>query len=325
MRPRLRPLRIGVLFAAVLLAAALFFPTPYSLILPGRAVDLGNVVRIRHARPPDHHLYLTDVRFAPRVPAIALLAALGPGVSVVWTKDYLPAGMTAVEYDGVEREAMSESQAVAAFVAERAAGLPLGLPRSYLMAVFFPPRSRADGPLHRLDFLLSIDGHPIASAADIHAALAGVKPGAKVLVRVARQGGITQVRVPTTALHGRALLGAYLTTIVPRPHLPVAISYRLPGVSGSSGGLMFALEIYARLHGLPAAARGRRIAGTGTIGYDGSVGPIEGVRQKVIAAREAGSAVFLVPAQNYAAVARTPGIRVIPVSSFRQALQALST
>ena len=46
--------------------------------------------------------------------------------------------------------------------------------------------------------------------------------------------------------------------------------------------------------------RGRFIAGTGTLALDGTVGPIGGMRDKVVAAGEAGAEVFLVPAENMA-------------------------
>ena len=85
---------------------------------------------------------------------------------------------------------------------------------------------------------------------------------------------------------------------------------------------MFALEIYRTLR--PGRQAGsERIAGTGTIAYDGSVGPIEGAAQKVVAARNAGAKLFLVPDENYNEVAGTPGIRIIPVKDFAQALKAI--
>jgi PDZ domain-containing protein len=139
---------------------------------------------------------------------------------------------------------------------------------------------------------------------------------------IVRRGNERTVAVPTIPYGSRTALGAYLTTIYQRPHIPVAVSFHLPDVSGSSGGLMFALDIYRRLrpHALHAT---QPVAGTGTIAYDGSVGPIEGAAQKVIAARRAGAKIFLVPRDNYKEVAHTRGIRVVPVSTFRQALRAL--
>ncbi|HKU67017.1 MAG TPA: PDZ domain-containing protein [Candidatus Baltobacteraceae bacterium] len=308
--------------AAVLAAVASFVPTPYSLMLPGRAVDLRQVVSVAGRTAPSTPFFLTDVRFASRVTPLQMLAGILPGAALFRTHAIVPGSMTAVEYEGVEREAMSESQSIAAVVAERAAGLKVPYPRSRVLVVYFSPSSHASKALRPLDMLVALNGHPIASNGDVIHALANVRPGATVRMAVMRRGGELTVAVPTMKYGDRTALGAYLTTIYQRPHIPVAVAFHLPDVSGSSGGLMFALDIYRRLR--PQALRETQpVAGTGTIAYDGSVGPIEGAWQKVIAARRAGAKIFLVPQENYKEVAGTPGIRVIPVSNFKQALHAL--
>ena len=315
--------RVGIYVAAAVFAAATtLLQTPYSLMLPGRAVDLRQVVAVSGYPAPQGAFFLTDVRFAPRVTVAQLLAAFIPGVQVVRTKDVLPQGMTAVEYEGVEREAMSESQSIAAFVAERAAGLRAPVPQSRVLTVYFAPFSRAKRVLHPLDMLVSLNGHPIASNADVSHALSGVKAGSFVRMAIMRGGLEHQLNVPTIQYGTRAALGAYLTTIYQRPHIPVAVTFHLPMVSGSSGGLMFALQIYRTLRHVPLASQ-VSVAGTGTIAYDGSVGPIEGAAQKVIAARNAGATVFFVPTENYKEIAGTRGIRVVPVATFRQAMAVL--
>lgn len=308
--------------AAILAAVASFVHTPYSLMLPGRAVDLRPVVRVQGGYTPASPFFLTDVRFASHVTPLQLLAGILPGGRILPTQRIVPGSMTAVEYEGVEREAMSESQSIAAVVAERAAGLRVPYPRSRVLVVYFSPSSRAAKVLRPLDMLVSIDGHPIGVNADVVHALASVPPGSTVRIAVMRRGGELALNVPTIRYGKRTALGAYLTTIYQRPRIPVAVSFHLPDVSGSSGGLMFALEIYRRLR--PSAiGTTAAVAGTGTIAYDGSVGPIEGAAQKVIAARRAGAKIFLVPQENYAQIKGTPGIRIVPVSSFKQALKAL--
>lgn len=323
MRIRLARSRAGLYIAAVILAAAAtFVPTPYSLMLPGQAIDLRGVVSVAGHTPPPPPLYLTDVRFAPRATVTELLTAILPGARVVRTKDVVPQGVTAVEYDGVEREAMSESQSIAAFVAERAAGLRVPVPRSRVLAVYFAANAPAKNVLRSLDMLIALNGHPIASTADVRQALEHVKAGSPVRISVMRHGSELRLTVPTMQYKTRTALGVYLTTIYQRPQIPVAVAFHLPGVAGSSGGLMFALEIYRTLRpGRQAASE--RIAGTGTIAYDGSVGPIEGAAQKVVAARNAGAKLFLVPDENYTEVAATPGIRIVPVKDFAQALKAI--
>lgn len=315
--------RLWLYVAAALLAAvAAFARTPYSLMLPGKAVDLRGVVSVAGRPTPATPFFLTDVRFASHVTPLQMLAAMLPGASIFRTRELVPGNMTAVEYEGVEREAMSESQSIAAVVAERAAGLRVPYPRSRVLVVYFSANSRASSVLRPLDMLVALNGHPIASNIDVIHALANVRPGTSVRMAINRRGNDLTVQVPTIRYGTRTALGAYLTTIYQRPQIPVAVDYHLPDVSGSSGGLMFALDIYRRLRPL-ALHETAPVAGTGTIAYDGSVGPIEGAPQKVIAARRAGARIFLVPQENYREVSGTPGIRVIPVSTFHEALRAL--
>jgi PDZ domain-containing protein len=107
--------------------------------------------------------------------------------------------------------------------------------------------------------------------------------------------------------------------------LPISVKIDAGNVGGPSAGLAFALDVMEELG--RDVDRGRRIAATGEIGFDGSVRPIGGVRQKTIGVRKAGIHVFLVPAGDNAAEARryADGVRIVPVSNFQQALQALAT
>ncbi len=324
MRVKLTRNRLAIYAAlAVLALVCAFAPTPYSLILPGRALDLGDVVSLA-GLTPQAHLYLTDVRFATRVTPLELLSAFTPGVRVVRTDDVLPRDFTPAQYDGIERDAMSESQTIAAAVAERAAGYRVPAPRSRVMILSFSARSDAARMLRPLDIIVSINGKAVATGARLAELMRGVKAGTVVTVGIARRGARSTVPVKTGVYRGRTVLGTYLTTIVDAPRLPVAVHYNLPHVAGSSGGLMFAIEIYRSLKRDPLPAM-LRIAGTGTIAYDGSVGPIEGAAQKIAAAREANATLFLVPAENYAEVKDTPGIHVVPVTSFSQALRAVAS
>lgn len=67
---------------------------------------------------------------------------------------------------------------------------------------------------------------------------------------------------------------------------------------GSSGGFMMALSIYDYL--IPYdLTKGRKIAGTGTINLDGTVGEIGGVKQKIITANKNKVDIFFIPEANY--------------------------
>jgi Lon-like protease len=72
--------------------------------------------------------------------------------------------------------------------------------------------------------------------------------------------------------------------------------------------------------------RGRTIAGTGTIDLDGNVGPIGGITDKVVGARDASADIMLVPRDDFDELRGidTGDLTLIPVSTFDQAVEALS-
>ena len=69
-------------------------------------------------------------------------------------------------------------------------------------------------------------------------------------------------------------------------------------VGGPSGGLLQTLSIYDRLTGKDLT-KGRKIAGTGTIAYNGRVGAIGGIKEKVPTAIDNHIDVFFCPSVNY--------------------------
>ena len=70
---------------------------------------------------------------------------------------------------------------------------------------------------------------------------------------------------------------------------------------------------------------GNIVAGTGTISRDGRVGPIGGVRQKVVAAQNAGALHVLVPEPNYedALSVKRDDVEIHAVSSITDAVDIL--
>lgn len=72
---------------------------------------------------------------------------------------------------------------------------------------------------------------------------------------------------------------------------------------------------------------GQDIAGTGTISFDGQVGAIGGIRQKMAGAAQAGSDYFLAPTSNCAeVVGHVPeGMTVAAVSTLHEAVTAVET
>jgi PDZ domain-containing protein len=293
-------------------------PTPFYILAPGKAVDLSTRITVEGRPAARRRFYLTDVSVG-RASVLLLAARLWPGVRLVRRETLLPAGESARSYDRSMLDAMTESQNDAAVVAERAAGFAVPEPQRRIDVVAFTATSHARPALAAGDRILRAGNVSIRSLGDLARALARVPPGASVRVVYLRGGAVGVANVVTSAAAGRTRLGVVVRSRSLAVALPLDVRYDLGEISGSSGGLMFALEIYALLR---PSATATAVAGTGTIDADGRVGPIEGLAQKLIAAQRAGVTTFLVPKANLND-AKLPGMRVIGVATFREALAAI--
>lgn len=106
---------------------------------------------------------------------------------------------------------------------------------------------------------------------------------------------------------------------------PEDIKIALHNVGGPSAGLAFALALVAKLRA-PELVGGRKIAVTGEISENGSVGRIGGIDQKMIGAKAAGAQIFILPKETCQDITRTPkGLKLIAVTSLGQAVHALAS
>ena len=132
--------------------------------------------------------------------------------------------------------------------------------------------------------------------------------------------------MPVTVRAGRngsvAFLGI-LTQTLSTWQFPIGVRFNIPDVSGPSAGLAFTLALIADLNHRDLTG-GHRVAVTGTIAPDGSVGQVGGVTQKAIAAKRAGAVAILVPAGEASdARAHAHGLRIITVRTVDDALRSL--
>ena len=106
---------------------------------------------------------------------------------------------------------------------------------------------------------------------------------------------------------------------------PDDLSIDVERVGGPSGGMIFTLAVIELLT-KENLLNGRSVAGTGTISEDGTIGPIGGIGEKLIAAKRAGIDLFLAPKENCAELSSIPeGITVAAVGTIDEAVAALSS
>ena len=180
----------------------------------------------------------------------------------------------------------------------------------------------ADGRLFPGDQILRIAGERVDSRREASRLIDAVPADEPIEFRVQAEGDVNDVRVTRGPCAGvdEPVIGILLVD-----SFPFGITIESGDVGGPSAGLMWAVGLYDLL--TPGdLTRGRTIAGTGAIDLDGKVGPIGGILDKVVAARDANAKVMLVPRDNFDELrdVDTGDLTLIPVSTFDEAVKALS-
>lgn len=312
----------------VIAAAAVIVPLPVVAVEPGGAVPVPPRVHLgMPAHPVNGQLLLTAVRLSER-PAVGAVAGwIDPDVDVEPRPAVIPPGVPEQEYLQFQVELFKESSQVAAAVGLRRAGFPVRVSGGGARVAGVIAGSPADGRLREGDVITAIDGRPVRTATDVIEVTARTVADHVVAVTIRRGNDERTVMVPVRKVNelGRPGLGVALDSLDPQIVLPFPVRIDQGDVAGPSAGLMLALTVF-ELAEPRDLAQGRTVAGTGTIDLGGNVGPVGGVRQKVMAARAARATTFFVPADEAAEAQEAAGdaLAVIPVRTFDEAVEALS-
>lgn len=148
------------------------------------------------------------------------------------------------------------------------------------------------------DQILSIDGNTYDNIDKYKEYMQTLNENDYVTVKVLRNNKEKEIKSKLYKYKDRLILGIGLQLINKYETDPkVSIKFK-NSESGPSGGLITTLEIYNQLT-KKDLTKGLKIAGTGTIEADGTIGEIGGVEQKLLGASQDNTDVFLVPEGNY--------------------------
>jgi PDZ domain-containing protein len=323
-RPRwLVPAVVALSVFVVAALAGLFVRLPYDSIAPGSARRVDDLISVKdHAvYPPAGRLLFTTVSVREGINAWEALAGwLDSSVDVVSEKA-VRGSVPADQYHQENVAAMADSKTAAEAVALRHVGFTdLG---GGAEIVSVKPGLPASAVLKVKDVVVSIDGKPVAGPADLIPVVRTHRPGDSVHLGVVR-GDAAATDVPVTLADdkGQPLIGVLLST---KLKLPFQIGIDSGTVEGPSAGLAYSLALLDTL--TPGELTGgAKVAATGELASDGTVGAIGGVAQKVVAVRHAGAAVFLVPRENYREAKAHAGskLKVVAIDDYDDALRALA-
>jgi PDZ domain-containing protein len=329
---RVTPARVlGLGLCLLVLVGALWvIPSGQYIFLPDPAKPVAPLVQVAGGHDPTDGggIYFVDVVYRKATLLERLLGGLHEGADLYEPSSVVQPGLNEDEQQKVDLMEMRLSQRVAAAVALRSLGRKVSAKPSGALVTDVQEGFPASGKLVPTDIIVAVDGKPVRSPADVQRLMHAKRVGDEVQLTVRRGRDRKTFTLHTAAAseqeRDRAVVGVLLEQ-ARDIRLPIRVSIDAGRVGGPSAGLAFALDVLEELG--KNIDKGNRIAATGKIFLNGSVGPIGGIKQKTIGARKAGVDAFLVPAGDNAREARkyAHGLRIIPVKNFQQALRALAT
>jgi len=238
-----------------------------------------------------------------------------------------PDGETAAEAvrEGAAEMNSSQINATAAALSYLGYQIP-----SKLVVVGVSKQSNAHKVILLKDQILSIDKIKLNNTTDVLRYLEDKKADEVVSVEINRSG--VGIMIKEIALSPRPDGSAFIgINIQEQFDFPFDVQIKLAETGGPSGGLIFALGIVEKLTQADLI-RSRNIAGTGTITTDGLVGPIGGIAEKIIGAKNDGVDLFFTPINNCQDINNPDQIgvgkggksmKIVPVATLAEAIEVL--
>jgi PDZ domain-containing protein len=299
---------------------------------PGVALSVEPMVQIpaQYLHHPTGTFLLTSVIQQSPIPAgIWLYGKISPVLNILPPEKSNPNQPSPQETARQGFQMLDQSETIAAVVGLRLAGFnatEVGKGAGVVSVVHDSPSA---GILTPGDIIQGLNGTPVHTANDLIDLVKAQSATSKVHLMVLRNGqtlDLTISLMPPAQTGGSPRIGIEIQDAGFDYSFPIPIKI-VPQkiVGGPSAGLMFTLTVYNLLSRNDLTG-GRRIAGTGTINPDGTVGPIGGVQQKVAAAEEARAEFFFSPAENYNdAVSVAKRIKVVKVTTVEDAITFLNS
>ncbi len=320
-RSRWRSLLWTAVVLALLTPLAWLVNLPYFAVSAGPTDDAVDAVIVEADFPvfqPQGELILLTVSLQPVNLYEAIIAVLDQRIDLIERELIRPQGETDDEARQRGLQAMDRSKDIAIAVALAELGLEESLAEGVKVVGVFQ-EAPASEALSGGDLVVEMESEPIRTVVDIRRILESRRPGEEVEVTVVRGAE----RIPLSfALHAnpdspdQAMVGITASTAYP-------IDIDSANYGGPSAGMIYTLAVIDLLEE-GELTDGKVVAGTGTVSLDGSVGPIGGVRQKLVAAEAAGAEVVLVPRGNYDEATTAPvEVEIVAVGSISEAVSYL--
>ncbi len=266
----------------------------------------------------------------------ALVGVLDPDVDVLNREEKFGT-ITPSEQRRLGFQAMASTKQIAEYVALNRLGYDVSIAYGKLIIDRLvcedaPRPLSACLQLNPGDTITAFDGIEIPTLSDLMPIIADYSPGDVVEVTITPHKKSESVKKKIELMVSpddpdRTIIGVWPAD-TRTVDLPFEVDIDTDSIGGPSAGLSFTLALLDELTAGELTG-GVKVAATGTIDGDESVGAIGALRQKTVAVKASGATVFLVPSsqtpEELSAARRVAGskLRIVPVANLGEALKVL--
>lgn len=280
----------------VVLLSLLFINFNYYVYSPGGLEDLTDRIEVSDSYDSKGSFNLTYVTSRAGNIYNILLSYILPSWDLVSVKDSQienESTSEVVERNQIYLRQTSYDAIIAAF---NEANIDYEVKNVNVTVTFVYDNSNTD--IKTGDIIKEINGIKINNYEELSNEMSKYKENDKINFKVLRDNKEIDAYAILKKENDRVIVGMYLAELKDVVTNPSVKYIFKDNESGSSRGLMCALDIYNKITEFDLT-KGDIIAGTGVIYEDGSVGSIDGVKYKLKGAVKNKAKVFIVPSENY--------------------------
>ena len=312
-------------FMLIVLIIVLFYSIklPYYIMAPGGTINITDRVELdgyKIDKGSINMLYVSEYKATPSMWLYSLLM----GYDINSVEDRKISNESMKEIEDRNKIMRDNSLDIALMVAYNKAGKYINIKSKKNIVI----ATTSNNNLRVGDIILEVDNTLVEDANEIRKIINNKEENDYVTFKVLRDNKEKEIKSKIYIENNTKVVGVVIITdydydIEPKLNLKFRDKE-----SGSSGGLMLTLTIYNALID-EDIIKGRNIAGTGTIFYDGTVGEIDGVKYKIMGAANDNIDVVFVPSANYKEAINTKKkykykLEIVKVDTFDDVLNYLN-
>ena len=294
---------------------------PYYILAPGGTINITNrVVMEDYKKEENGSINMLYVSEYDGTPASLLMAKI-KNYDIESNKERQISNETIKEINKRNKIMRDNSLDIATMVAYTEAGKKIDIRKNVVVA------TTIDNGLEIGDEIITVDNVKCEEVIDIKKQINSKEENDTITFKILRENKEKEIKSKVLLEGTNKIVGAVIITEYDYEIDPqIDIKFK-NSESGASGGLMLALTIYNAITE-DDIIKGRTIAGTGTISFDGTVGEIDGIKYKIMGAAKNKADIVFVPSANYEEAVMTKNkykynLEIVRVDTFKEAIEYL--